>query len=107
MKMTSFNLALALVATGAVVMNATSSVSAATTPLKIGLVEARPETEPWSLAWHNSVEAMVKKNPGTKVIETYDAYDATRAEPVIRQMLNSGVNVMAISSFVLKVSLRQ
>ena len=70
--------------------------------IKIGVVEeARPEVEPWSLAWHNSVVAIKKKDPSISSIETYNAYDATRAEPVIRQMLDSGVNVLALSTYVL------
>jgi len=68
----------------------------------IGLIqEARPEVEPWSLAWHDSVAAMMKKDPALKVVETFDAYDATRAEPVIRQLLDGGAKVLAMSSFVL------
>jgi basic membrane lipoprotein Med (substrate-binding protein (PBP1-ABC) superfamily) len=77
-------------------------VLAADKPITIGLVEeARPEVEPWSLAWHNAAEALKKRDPSIKVIETYDAYDATRAEPVIRQMLDSGAGVLALSTFVL------
>src|SRR5262245_12342463 len=68
----------------------------------IGLVmEARPEVEPWSASWHNAVEALKADNPGLDVTETYEAYDATRAEPVVRQMLDNGANVMLLSTFVL------
>lgn len=69
---------------------------------KIGLVlEARPEHEPWSAAWHNAAEAIKDEDPGVEVIETYEAYDATRAEPVVRQMLDGGADVMLLSTFVL------
>lgn len=69
---------------------------------KLGLIlEARPEVEPWSAAWVNSVKAVEQDNPGTTSVVTYNAYDATRAEPVIRQMLDDGANVMLMSTFVL------
>ena len=70
--------------------------------MKLGLIqEARLEVEPWSASWHDSVQAVIDDNPGTTVTETFDAYDATRAEPVIRQMLDDGANVMLMSTFVL------
>jgi basic membrane lipoprotein Med (substrate-binding protein (PBP1-ABC) superfamily) len=70
--------------------------------IKIGLIqEARPEVEPWSAAWHNAVEAIKKEDSSVSSTETFDAYDATRAEPVIRQMLDGGANVMLMSTFVL------
>ncbi|MFC8501801.1 BMP family protein [Pedococcus sp. NPDC057267] len=69
---------------------------------KIGLIlEARPEVEPWSAAWHNAAEAVKKGNSNVEVTETYEAYDATRAEPVVRQMLDGGAKVMLLSTFVL------
>lgn len=72
------------------------------TAIKIGLIqEARPEVEPWSAAWHNAVEAIKKEDSSVTSTETFDAYDATRAEPVIRQMLDGGSNVMLMSTFVL------
>jgi len=71
-------------------------------PITIGLImEARPAVEPWSLAWHDAAEAMKKKDPSIKVIESYEAYDSARAEPVARQMLDSGANVLLLSTFVL------
>lgn len=70
--------------------------------VSIGLVqEARPDVEPWSLAWHDSVENMKSEDSDLTYKETFDAYDATRAEPVIRQLLDGGADVMALSTFVL------
>lgn len=70
--------------------------------IHIGLVqEARPDVEPWSLAWHDSLEALKADDSDVKSTETFDAYDATRAEPVIRQLLDGGADVMALSTFVL------
>lgn len=70
--------------------------------IHIGLIqEARPDVEPWSLSWHDSVDAMMAADKKIKTTETFDAYDATRAEPVIRQLLDGGANVMALSTFVL------
>lgn len=107
-KGTTLRMALALLVAGA--MTSACSGSDTSDPgsgtsdkaIKIGLIqEARPDVEPWSLAWHDSVQAMMKKDPSIKTTETFDAYDATRAEPVIRQLLEGGANVMALSSFVL------
>jgi basic membrane lipoprotein Med (substrate-binding protein (PBP1-ABC) superfamily) len=70
--------------------------------IHIGLVqEARPDVEPWSLAWHDSLESLKADDGAIKVTETFEAYDATRAEPVIRQLLDGGADVMALSTFVL------
>lgn len=69
---------------------------------KIGLIqEARPEVEPWSLSWQNAMNSVIKQDPNVGLTETYNAYDATRAEPVIRQMLSGGAKVMLMSTFVL------
>lgn len=96
------NVGLGLVGAMIVTFSVGQPSMAAEKPVKIGLImEARPEIEPWSLAWHNSVEALKKKDPSVSVVEAYNAYDATRAEPVIRQMLDSGANVLALSTFVL------
>lgn len=68
----------------------------------IGLVqEARPDVEPWSLAWHDSLESLKSEDSAITSTETFEAYDATRAEPVIRQLLDGGADVMALSTFVL------
>lgn len=68
----------------------------------IGLVqEARPDVEPWSLAWHDSLEQLKKDDADIRSTETFEAHDATRAEPVIRQLLDGGADVMALSTFVL------
>lgn len=68
----------------------------------IGLIlEARPEVEPWSASWHNAVEAVKAEDPDVKYTETYEAFDATRAEPVVRQMLDNGAGVMLLATFVL------
>lgn len=81
---------------------ATTAIADETTPVKIGLImEARPEVEPWSLAWHDAAEAMMQRDPNLTVVETFDAYDATRSEPVVRQLIESGANVIALSTFVL------
>ncbi|WP_347310749.1 BMP family ABC transporter substrate-binding protein [Defluviimonas sp. SAOS-178_SWC] len=91
-----------LLGAGIATIQATTANAADDTPVKIGLImEARPEVEPWSLAWHDSVEAMKAQDSSLSVVETYDAYDATRSEPVIRQLIDTGGNVIALSTFVL------
>ena len=42
-----------------------------------------------------------EKDPSIKVIESYEAYNSARAEPVARQMLDAGANVLLLSTFVL------
>lgn len=70
--------------------------------IHVGLVqEARPDVEPWSLAWHDSMEKLKSEDSAVDSTETFEAYDATRAEPVIRQLLDGGADVMALSTFVL------
>lgn len=82
--------------------NGSGNASGGGSGMKLGLIqEARPDVEPWSAAWHNAIDAVKKDEPGTTVTETFDAYDATRAEPVIRQMLDGGADVMLMSTFVL------
>lgn len=79
-----------------------SGSGSASAAVQVGLIqEARPEVEPWSLAWHNAIEDVKKQDPGVTYTETFNAYDATRAEPVIRQMLDGGAKVMLMSTFVL------
>lgn len=90
--------------TGGSSAGATGGSSSASTgsPIKVGMIqEARPEVEPWSLAWHNAMEAVTKADPSVTYTETFNAYDATRAEPVIRQMLDNGAKVMLMTTFVL------
>ncbi len=102
MKQSSMKIALGL-AGGIMAMSLVGSPShGADKPITIGLImEARPEVEPWSLAWHDAAEAVKKKDPSIKVIESYEAYDSARAEPVARQMLDAGANVLLLSTFVL------
>ncbi|MCV3735165.1 BMP family ABC transporter substrate-binding protein (plasmid) [Rhizobium sp. TRM96647] len=71
-------------------------------PFTIGIIlEARPDVEPWSAAWHDAAEKLKSQDPTIKVLESYDAYDPARAEPVARQMLDSGANILALTTFVL------
>ena len=75
MERSSLKMAMALI--GGVVMlgAAGQAAKSADKPITVGLImEARPEVEPWSLAWHDAAEAMKKKDPSIKVIESYEAY---------------------------------
>lgn len=99
------NTARALFLLAAATTICTAQVGAQTaepSPVKIGMVlEARPEVEPWSAAWHDAAEKLKAADPTIEVLESYDAYDSSRAEPVARQMLDSGANVLALTTFVL------
>jgi basic membrane lipoprotein Med (substrate-binding protein (PBP1-ABC) superfamily) len=92
----------AVAASALIAVSVSAHAQDAKKPITIGMImEARPEVEPWSAAWHDAAEALKKKDPSIKVLESYDAYDASRAEPVARQMLDSGANVLALTTFVL------
>src|ERR1700712_2670150 len=92
----------AMATSAAIAFSVLAHAQDAKKPITIGMImEARPEVEPWSAAWHDAAEALKKKDPSIKVLEAYDAYDASRAEPVARQMLDSGANVLALTTFVL------
>ena len=67
-------------------------------PITIGLImEARPEVEPWSLAWHDAAEAMKKKILRSRSSNPTKLKLGTR-EPVARQMLDAGANVLLLST---------
>ena len=76
MQRSSFKIGLGLFAVVVLMsVGGTPSLSA-DKPITIGLImEARPEVEPWSLAWHDAAEAMKKKDPSIKVIESDEAYE--------------------------------
>jgi basic membrane lipoprotein Med (substrate-binding protein (PBP1-ABC) superfamily) len=69
---------------------------------KIGLImEARPAEQPWSAAVYDAAQALAKKNPSLKFLQSYKAYDPTSAEPVARQMLQEGAVILDMHSFAL------
>jgi len=75
---------------------------AAAEELKVGLImEARPAEQPWSAAIYDAAQALTKKNPSLKFLQSYKAYDPTSAEPVARQMLQEGAVVLDMHSFAL------
>jgi len=70
--------------------------------IKVGIImEARPAEQPWSAAIYDAAQALGKKNPSLKFLQSYKAYDPTSAEPVARQMLQEGVVVLDMHSFAL------
>lgn len=92
----SIGAALALLMTGGAL------VSAAAAETKIGIVmEARPAEQPWSAAIYDAAQALAKKNPSLKILQSYKAYDPTSAEPVARQMLQEGAVILDMHSFAL------
>jgi len=75
---------------------------AAAGEIKIGIImEARPAEQPWSAAIYDATQALGKKNPSLKFLQSYKAYDPTSAEPVARQMLQEGAVVLDMHSFAL------
>ena len=83
-------------------MSAGLSTPAIAAETKIGIImEARPAEQPWSAAIYDAAQALVKKNPSLKLLQSYKAYDPTSAEPVARQMLQEGAVVLDMHSFAL------
>jgi basic membrane lipoprotein Med (substrate-binding protein (PBP1-ABC) superfamily) len=77
-----------------------SAVNAA--DIKIGLIyEARPADQPWSASINAAAEKLAKENPSIKLLQSYNAFDPTAAEPVARQMLSQGVAFLDFHSFAL------
>jgi basic membrane lipoprotein Med (substrate-binding protein (PBP1-ABC) superfamily) len=75
---------------------------AAAEEIKVGIImEARPAEQPWSAAIYDAAQALLKKNPSLKFLQSYKAYDPTSAEPVARQMLQEGAVVLDMHSFAL------
>ena len=70
--------------------------------IKIGIImEARPAEQPWSAAIYDAAQALAKKNPSLKFLQSYKAYDPTSAEPIARQMLQEGAVILDMHSFAL------
>lgn len=71
--------------------------------IKIGVIqEARPDDQPWSAAMHDALVKLAEEDKNVEFTEAFDAYDPTRAEPVARQFLTSGSNVLVAHSFALE-----
>jgi basic membrane lipoprotein Med (substrate-binding protein (PBP1-ABC) superfamily) len=71
--------------------------------VSIGVIqEARPDEQPWSAAMHDALEKLKKEDGNVSVTESYDAYDPTRAEPIARQYLTGGTDVLVMHSFALE-----
>ena len=70
--------------------------------IKIGLImEARPAEQPWSAAIFDSAEKLKKEDKGVSFSQSFKAFDPTSAEPIARQLLADGHNVMVMHSFAL------
>jgi basic membrane lipoprotein Med (substrate-binding protein (PBP1-ABC) superfamily) len=70
--------------------------------VKVGvLLEARPSEQPWSAAMHDALEKLTAQDDGVEYTEAFDAYDPTRAEPVARQIVSGGSDVLVLHSFAL------
>jgi basic membrane protein A len=79
-----------------------AAIRASADEMKIGIImEARPAEQPWSAAIYDAAQALGKKNPSLKFLQSYKAYDPTSAEPVARQMLQEGAVVLDMHSFAL------
>ena len=65
------------------------------------IMEARPAAQPWSAAIHDSGELFKSKNPNVRIVQTFDAFDPTSAEPNARQLIADGAAVIVFHSFAL------
>jgi basic membrane protein A len=76
--------------------------SAEAEEIKVGIIyEARATEQPWSASIYAAAEKFAKQNPSVKLLQSYNAFDATAAEPVARQMLSQGVAFLDFHSFAL------
>lgn len=65
------------------------------------IMEARPAAQPWSAAIHDSGELFQNRNPNVRIVQTFDAFDPTSAEPNARQLIADGAAVIVFHSFAL------
>lgn len=65
------------------------------------IMEARPAAQPWSAAIHDSGELFKSQNPNVRIVQTFDAFDPTSAEPNARQLIADGAAVIVFHSFAL------
>ncbi|MFN8204299.1 MAG: BMP family ABC transporter substrate-binding protein [Solirubrobacteraceae bacterium] len=70
--------------------------------VKLGVImEARPEVEPWSAAWHDSLEKLSKEDGAVSFKEAYNGYQPTQAQPLVQQLMGQGYGVIVYSTFTL------
>ncbi|HCJ49964.1 MAG TPA: hypothetical protein DHW40_11660 [Microbacterium sp.] len=99
----------ALVAAAALVLagcagtsaTATSDTSSAETVEVGAVLQARGDVDPWSSTWAASLGAVAAEDPTVKITTSYEAADPTAAEPVIRQLLDAGSQVVLMPTFIL------
>ena len=90
--------------TGAAGGTATVGTSTASDkqPVKLGVImEARPEVEPWSAAWHDSLEKLSQQDGAISYKEAYNGYQPTQAQPLVQQLIGQGYGVIVYSTFTL------
>lgn len=76
--------------------------------LTVGLIQgARPEVDAWAAAWQTAAEKVMAADPSVEFTDIYDATDPTAAEPLMRQMLDGGADVLVMSHYVLADVARQ
>jgi simple sugar transport system substrate-binding protein len=89
----------AIAATGGLMAMPGSARADGTT---IGIIlEARASEQPWSAAVFDAIEKLQKADPSIKIKQAANALDPTSAEPVARQMIAEGVNILDLHSFAL------
>ena len=90
-----------LAATGVVVLSGLAA-QADDVEVKLGVImEARPGEQPWSASLFESIERLEAEDPTVSHSKAYNAYDPTKSEPIARQLLAEGHNVMIFHSYVL------
>lgn len=65
------------------------------------ILEARASEQPWSAAVFDALDKLKKQIPTLKIKQAANALDPTSAEPVARQMLTEGVDILDLHSFAL------
>ena len=79
-----------------------SSQALAAAQIKVGLIyEARAADQPWSAAIYDAAQKLAKQYPSIRLLQSYNAFDATSAQPVAQQLISAGVSVLDFHSFAL------
>lgn len=81
---------------------ATGDESAGEDSTTVGAVlQARGDVDPWSSTWTSSIDQVESDDSSIKFNTSYEAFDPTAAEPVVRQLLDGGAGVVLMPTFIL------
>lgn len=65
------------------------------------VLQARGDVDPWSSTWTASIDQVESDDSAIEFTTSYEAFDPTAAEPVVRQLLDGGADVVLMPTFIL------